>query len=386
MPEAMRQSLKNDAFIFSGLKTNAQLLEAHSYLLDNDGNKKPYLLFEKDILKLNETYNTHYLEAEYQFATSSAQMAAKWANYEADGERYNLQYRTANDERVRASHALLHNITLPLTDSFWDSYFPPNGWRCRCTTVQVRKGKYEESDSADALAKADTATTQLDKNGNNKLAMFRFNSGKQKVLMPPDNAYSKVAGASKVKEIANVLRKETAIENKRAIYAIPIEEQYQPVFKNKKTGAIIEAHKLANKKQVDYKEVMYGAKAWTQEGKSARIQPTIHKSEIEARKKVFPNYNNPNSNPDLLLNDGSYIDIKSPENTGNIVHLANKANRQGAEACITDYKYKFDEDYIKQQAERIFNNKDKGEFTYNMDRVHFVIKGKIHTFDNPRKN
>lgn len=200
MPEAMMRSLQKDAFVFSGLKTHAQLLEAHSYLLDNNGNKRPYNEFEQDVLKLNDTYNTSYLEAEYQFATSSAQMAAKWANYEADGDRYNLQYRTANDDRVRKSHAVLQNITLPSTDDFWSSYFPPNGWRCRCTAVQVRKGKYEESNSADAMGKADKATTELDKNGNNKLAMFRFNSGKDKVLMPPKNAYTKVAGAKKVKE------------------------------------------------------------------------------------------------------------------------------------------------------------------------------------------
>lgn len=201
MPSEMRSSLQKDAFIFSGLKTNAQVLEASSLLLNKEGNLQPYHIFEKEVLKINDAYNLNYLEAEYQFATSSAQMAAKWAGYDNEDERYNLQYRTANDERVRDSHAALHNTTLPTTDPFWAHYYPPNGWRCRCTAVQVRKGKFDVSDSKTAIAAGEKATTQLDKNGNNKLAIFRFNAGAERKLMPPKNPYIKIAGAKKAKKV-----------------------------------------------------------------------------------------------------------------------------------------------------------------------------------------
>ena len=132
------------------------------------------------------------MEPEYIFATSSAQMAAKWADMENDGDRYNIQYRTANDDRVRDEHEALANTTLPDTDLFWESYFPPNGWRCRCTAVQVRKGKYPEDNSAKSIAKGETATTRIDKKGNNADEIFRFNPGKQKVIFPPKHPYRQV--------------------------------------------------------------------------------------------------------------------------------------------------------------------------------------------------
>ncbi|UWY28817.1 phage head morphogenesis protein [Flavobacterium sp. TR2] len=192
MPEAMTESLKKDVFIFSGLKTNAQLLEASKLLLNEDNQLKSFSQFSKDIKKIKEDYNQNYLEAEYQFAVSSAQSAANWANVSKD---YDLQYRTANDDKVRASHAVLHNITLPADDDFWISFYPPNGWRCRCTAPQVRKGKYEVSDSKKAIASGEKATTQIDKDGKNKLAIFRFNPGMSKKIFPPEHPYSKVAGA-----------------------------------------------------------------------------------------------------------------------------------------------------------------------------------------------
>ncbi len=191
-PEAMLQALQNDVFVFSGYKTHAQLREAADMLLTADGKIKPFNQFRQEVQSVYKAYNVNYLEAEYIFATSSAQMAAHWADFEKDGDRYNLQYRTAQDDRVRDTHAALANTTLPVNDPFWDSYFPPNGWRCRCTTVQVRVGKYPESISADAIKKGDTATTAIDKKGVNQAEIFRYNPGKQKILFPPNHPYRKV--------------------------------------------------------------------------------------------------------------------------------------------------------------------------------------------------
>lgn len=196
IPEAMAKNLKEDVFLFSGLKTHAQLAEASRLLLTEDGKVKSFSAFSKDVQSIKENYNQHYLDAEYQFAVSSAQSAGNWANINND---YDLQYRTAEDDRVRESHEALR-VTLPADDAFWVSYYPPNGWRCRCTAVQVRKGKYEVDDSKTAIANGESATTQLDKNGNNKLAIFRFNPGMQKVIFPPSHPYHKVAGAETVRE------------------------------------------------------------------------------------------------------------------------------------------------------------------------------------------
>lgn len=187
----------SDAFIFGSLKAHAQLFEASNLLIDKNGNRKSFHELEQELKKLNVEYNNNYLEAEYQFATSSSVMADKWNTF---SDRYDLQYRTAKDSRVREEHQILHGTTLPKEDSFWDLYYPPNGWRCRCTVVQVRKGKYEASDSAKAIKAGEKATSQIGKDGSNRLAMFRFNAGKNKQLFPTNHPYSKVKGADKVKD------------------------------------------------------------------------------------------------------------------------------------------------------------------------------------------
>lgn len=130
MSDGMRQRLQQSDWIFSGIKTFHELNEAFPSLLDEDGNRKPFDRFLNDVRKIDETYNRNYLRAEYGYVQASAEMAAKWEQYAEDGDRYNLQYRTAGDSKVRPEHAALNGITLPMSDPFWDSYYPPNGWNC----------------------------------------------------------------------------------------------------------------------------------------------------------------------------------------------------------------------------------------------------------------
>jgi hypothetical protein len=197
VPEQMAKSLKEDVFLFSGLKTHAQLAEASRLLLTEDGKVKSFSAFSKDVESIKENYNQKYLDAEYQFAVSSAQSAGNWASISND---YDLQYRTAGDDLVRDSHDKLRDTTLPSDDAFWISYYPPNGWRCRCTAVQVRKGKYDVSDSKKAISEGEKATSQIGKDGKNKLEIFRFNPGIQKVVFPPTHPYTKVAGAETIRK------------------------------------------------------------------------------------------------------------------------------------------------------------------------------------------
>ena len=184
MSDKMRERLTRSNYIFSGIKTFHELNEAFPSLIDEDGNRKPFERFLNDVRKIDETYNANYLHAEYNFVQASAEMAAKWEQYSEDGDRYLLQYRTAHDDKVRPEHAALDRITLPMGDPFWESYYPPNGWNCRCTVVQVRRGKYEETPHNEAMSRGEEVL-----NGE-KLSIFRFNSGKQGKTMPDYNPYT----------------------------------------------------------------------------------------------------------------------------------------------------------------------------------------------------
>ena len=184
MSEAMRRRLTRSDYIFSGMKTFHELNEAFPSLLDENGNRKPFEQFLNDVRKIDSTYNGNYLRAEYNFVQSSAEMAARWEQFTGDGDRYNLQYRTAADGKVRPTHAALHGVTLPITDPFWEEYYPPNGWNCRCTVVQVRKSKYPETPHDEAMALGEEAL-QKDSKG-----IFHFNAGKEQKSVPDYNPYT----------------------------------------------------------------------------------------------------------------------------------------------------------------------------------------------------
>lgn len=196
MPAVLRRDLAENVYVFSGAKTYAELKELSGMLLDDKGNIKPFNKYWQEVQEIYPRYNQNYLEAEYIFATQSAQMASKWSEFEADGNRYNLQYRTAADERVRETHRALHDITLPPSDPFWDKYYPPNGWRCRCTVVQVRKSKYPESNSDESRLAGAEATAGKD-------TIFRFNPGKQKMIFPDHHPYMQQLTNDEMKTLRN---------------------------------------------------------------------------------------------------------------------------------------------------------------------------------------
>lgn len=111
-------------------------------------------------------------------------MAAKWEDFMQDGDRYNLQYRTQRDKRVRPAHAALDRVTLPITDPFWQDYFPPNGWNCRCTVVQVLKEKYPVTPHDEAMTLGEEATA-----GDTR-GIFHFNPGIEQRTFPDYNPYT----------------------------------------------------------------------------------------------------------------------------------------------------------------------------------------------------
>lgn len=182
--EKLVAGLQNSTYLFSGFKSFHQMKEAAALLVDENGNKKPFNQYLNDVQKINSTYNKHYLKAEYDFASGSAQMAVKWDELVQDEDRYNLQYRTAGDNKVRKAHKELDGMTLPASDPFWDSYYPPNGWACRCSVSKVRKSKYAQSDSREAINRGNKATAGKHQE------MFRFNPGKQQAAYPAYNSYT----------------------------------------------------------------------------------------------------------------------------------------------------------------------------------------------------
>jgi SPP1 gp7 family putative phage head morphogenesis protein len=54
------------------------------------------------------------------------------------------QYVAVMDARTRPAHAALNGMTFRADDPFWESYYPPNGWRCRCRVRALDDGNIAE--------------------------------------------------------------------------------------------------------------------------------------------------------------------------------------------------------------------------------------------------
>ena len=148
-PKALIQKFKKNLWQFSSAKTLAELEYINSLILDKNGRIKPEHQFMQDVKKANILFNRNYLQAEYQTAKRGAQMAHLWNKFLEQKEYYpNLVYRTVGDSRVRPEHATLNGIVKPIDDPFWKTYYPPNGWRCRCTVMntaeKVSEGTFED--------------------------------------------------------------------------------------------------------------------------------------------------------------------------------------------------------------------------------------------------
>lgn len=72
----------------------------------------------------------------------SAYSAGHWAQQQRmKDKRPYLMYDAVNDLRVRPSHLALDNIIRPIDDPFWATFYPPNGYRCRCSTISLTEAQ-----------------------------------------------------------------------------------------------------------------------------------------------------------------------------------------------------------------------------------------------------
>ena len=66
-------------------------------------------------------------------------------------------YSAVNDSRTRPAHAALNGVARRYDDPFWDTFYPPNGYRCRCS---VRTAS--EREAARDNIKVDQADSTVD--------------------------------------------------------------------------------------------------------------------------------------------------------------------------------------------------------------------------------
>lgn len=132
------QKLSKNVYLFSGAKSAQEMLLFSSLLTNENGQKRTFTDFKNEILKAHKEYNINHLKAEYFTAQSSAAAAVDWERFQRQKGKYpHLQYLSLADGRVRKDHEDIHGTIKHIDDPWWDTHYPPNGWRCRCYVKQT---------------------------------------------------------------------------------------------------------------------------------------------------------------------------------------------------------------------------------------------------------
>lgn len=173
---AMLQSLEKNVFHFSAAKNVQQIKSMSLALRDEQGRLRTFEEFRDEAMKISDEYLGNWLRTEYDTAIAAGQMAGKWIHIQEDKELFPyLLYRTVGDSHVRPSHQLLEGIVRRVDDTFWDVYFPPNGWNCRCDVDQLESAvetPFQQIPAPDDVP-----------------PMFRVNLAKRGLIFPPDHPY-----------------------------------------------------------------------------------------------------------------------------------------------------------------------------------------------------
>ena len=76
----------------------------------------------------------------YDVNMRTAHAAGAWERMQRTKKRRPfLRYSAVLDERTRPDHRAWHGTVLEADDPWWNTHYPPNGWRCRCIAVQMSR-------------------------------------------------------------------------------------------------------------------------------------------------------------------------------------------------------------------------------------------------------
>ena len=133
--------------------------------------------------KTGEYFGTpRRLNTIYRVNMQSAYSAARYQRLRdnVDNRPY-WQYSAVGDARTRPAHLALSGKIYRYDDPFWTTFYPPNGFNCRCTVIALsdrdlaRRGIDEVGDSSEFLVEA---TRPADKFGNKeKTVGFKLADG-----------------------------------------------------------------------------------------------------------------------------------------------------------------------------------------------------------------
>ena len=94
--------------------------------------------FQKLVAESEIILPESYLDNVFRTNIQSAYAHGRWQQQQRNkAARPYLMYSAIDDSRVRPSHLAMNRIIRHIDDPFWLIWYPPNGFRCRCTVIAL---------------------------------------------------------------------------------------------------------------------------------------------------------------------------------------------------------------------------------------------------------
>jgi SPP1 gp7 family putative phage head morphogenesis protein len=310
----MLSRLTQNVFSFSAAKNYQELRTITDALRDEDGKLRDFQDFKEEVGVINDKFNKVWLQTEYDTAIATATQSARWQEFKTEKAIFPfLRYQTAGDDSVRDEHRLLDGITKRVDDPFWRTYYPPNGWHCRCEAIQVPE------DEAQETPEGSYRTPPVPE-------LFRTNVGETGLIFPRTHPY--------YMGVPNM-------EIRKAIAYLPPENAYLEL--RGKRNVPVNLHVMHGVGELQGNlEVINDLIAVKPGIKEVSLLPEIHSKDNALKPKFYPDgwkFHNKDKNADAVVNFGKkakwVVDIKRLQgNAGHLKKHLEKAAQQADYAII----------------------------------------------------
>lgn len=339
----MLEKLVENVFSFSAAKNYQQLEDITNALVDENGRLLEFNDFKERVKDIGYKYNSDWLQSEYQTAVASATMAARWVEFEKEADIFPmLQYQTVGDSRVRFSHQILNGVTKPVKDEFWSTYYPPNGWNCRCEVIQM-----PASDTAEVNPGALPPVQD----------MFKTNLAQNGLIFPKNHPYYDGVPKDVLRRSMQYIPEDYAYRSRKGYEEHAMLQHEPEASENREIAAILS-------KDGD---------------KDIKLLPRLHEKETELREKIYgKDYcnNHPNKCPDAVIN-GDAVEFKE---TGrkNMSKRILEASHQ-ADVVVIKTKEALTDGYI----DMFVNGQWKQEDRKGLKEIIIINDGKTTRYKRP---
>ena len=313
----MLTRLTQNVFSFSAAKNYQELRTITSALRDEEGHLRNFPDFRDQVSAINTKFNRAWLQTEYDTCIATATQSARWQQFQDQKNLFPyLRYQTAGDENVRDEHRALDGVTKRIDDPFWRTYYPPNGWNCRCEAIQVPEDEVQETPDG-------TYHTPF------VPELFRTNSGQTGLIFPKGHPYYTDVPGSEIRRAIAYLPPENAYLDRH----LDISGRQVPVHQHVMHGSDELSGNL---------EVLSDLLRLKPEITEASLLHDIHYKDADLKPKFYPEnwkFHNKDKNADAVLKVGKkehwVADFKRLQGSGK--HLAphlEKAAQQADYAVI----------------------------------------------------